>query len=80
MSISNPKHPENGVSYGGIMKKILLISLIAMMLLSMVAFAGCKPKAEQPATDEMAPMEEAAPVVDTTVVVTPEATPAPATK
>jgi hypothetical protein len=29
------------------MKKILLIALVAMMLFSMVAFTGCKPKAEE---------------------------------
>ncbi|MDZ4122228.1 MAG: hypothetical protein U1C33_07380 [Candidatus Cloacimonadaceae bacterium] len=44
------------------MKKILLITLIAMMLFSMVAFTGCKPKVQEEAVEEVAPVEEPAPV------------------
>lgn len=46
------------------MKKILSIALIAMMLVSMVAFAGCKPKAQE---EEAVVEEVAVPEVDTTV-------------
>lgn len=46
------------------MKKVILIALLAMMLLSMLAMSACKPKpAEEAVTEEVAPVEEA--VVDT---------------
>lgn len=44
------------------MKKVLLLALIAMMLISMVSFTGCKPKAQEEVTEEVAPVEEPAPV------------------
>ena len=57
------------------MKKVLLIALLAMMLISVVLTA-CKPKAEAP-VDEVAPVEEMAPA-DTTVAPAPAEVPAPA--
>lgn len=62
------------------MKKIILIALLAMMLLSMLAMSACKPKpAEEPVTEEVAPVQEVAPVVDS--MATPaEAPAAPVTK
>lgn len=44
-----------------IMKKILLLALVAMMLISVVSFTGCKPKVEEvqeDATEEVVPTEE----------------------
>ena len=51
-----------------------------MMLLSMLAMSACKPKpAEEPVTEEVAPVQEVAPVVDS--MATPaEAPAAPVTK
>ncbi len=55
------------------MKKITLLALIAMMLLSMLAMSACKPKpAEEPMTEE-APVEEVEAVVDTLADVAEEA-------
>ncbi len=49
------------------MKKIVLITLLAMMLLSMLAMSACKPKpAEEPMIEE-APMDAPA-MEDTTLV------------
>jgi hypothetical protein len=43
------------------MKKVLLLTLVAMMLSSMLAMSACKPKpAEEPMTEEVAPVEEPA--------------------
>jgi len=61
------------------MKKVILLTLIAMMLLSMLAMSACKPKpAEEPMVEE-APLEEA-PVVEDTTAVQPEAETAPVTQ
>ena len=62
------------------LKKIALIALVVVMLLSSVIAFGCKPKAEEAPVDSTL----AAPVMDTTAVVdtaaAPVETPAPATK
>jgi hypothetical protein len=62
------------------LKKIALIALIVVMLLSSVIAFGCKPKAEEGTVDSTL----AAPVMDTTAVVdtaaAPVETPAPAKK
>lgn len=52
------------------MKKVLLISLLAMMLISMVVLSACGPK-EEVVPEETEVMEEAAPVVDTTLTEAP---------
>ncbi len=57
------------------MKKVLLIALLAMMLISMLLTA-CKPKVEEPA-EEVAPIEEAAPA-DTMAAPAAEAPATPA--
>lgn len=59
------------------MKKVILLALIAMMLLSMLAMAACKPKpAEEPMEEEVEIMDEA--VVPDTLAVQPDAAEAPA--
>ncbi|HRY83505.1 MAG TPA: hypothetical protein P5533_02610 [Candidatus Cloacimonadota bacterium] len=64
------------------MKKVLLISLIAMMLIGMLLTAACKAK-EAPVTEETVvdSVQTEAPVVaDTTVAAPAATTPAPVTK
>lgn len=60
------------------MKKVLLLSLLAMMLISMFVLAACGPKetVEETTTEETT-VEEVPAVVDTPAV-TPAQTPAPA--
>ncbi|MDD2332060.1 MAG: hypothetical protein PHI68_05355 [Candidatus Cloacimonetes bacterium] len=56
------------------MKKILLIALVALMLLSAISFVGCGKKAEEVAPEEAAPVEEVAtPEVPDTTATQPEA-------
>jgi PBP1b-binding outer membrane lipoprotein LpoB len=62
------------------MKKVLLLTLVAMMLLSMFVMSACKPKAEEAPVDEAAPVEEVTPApVDTTQAPATEAAPAATT-
>jgi PBP1b-binding outer membrane lipoprotein LpoB len=55
------------------MKKVLLITLLAMLLISTLV-TGCKKKAEEP-QEEVAPIEETTPAPDTTVAPTEGQTP-----
>jgi len=55
------------------MKKVLLITLLAMLLISTLV-TGCKQKAEEP-QEEVAPIEETTPAPDTTVAPTEGQTP-----
>ncbi|MCK9609743.1 MAG: hypothetical protein M0R67_00995 [Candidatus Cloacimonas sp.] len=57
------------------MKKVLLITLLAMLLISTLV-TGCKQKAEEP-QEEVAPVEETTPAPDTTVA--PEQSQTPTT-
>ncbi|MDD3535822.1 MAG: hypothetical protein PHC50_06750 [Candidatus Cloacimonetes bacterium] len=52
------------------MKKVILLALIAMMLLSMVAMTACKPKAEEVDAEDIAPAEDI--VEPDTLIVEPE--------
>jgi len=57
------------------MKKVLLITLLAMLLISTLV-TGCKQKAEEPQVEETTPIEETTPQVDTTIAPTQGETPA----
>ena len=59
------------------MKKVLLITLLAMLLISTLV-TGCKKKAEEPAPDETT-VEETTPAPTDTATVTPEQGQAPTT-
>ena len=51
------------------MKKVILLALVAMMLLSMFAMSACKPKPqEEPMEEEILEVEEAPEIVDTLAV------------
>jgi len=65
------------------MKKVLLITLLAMLLISTLV-TGCKQKTEEPVTDETAPVEQTTPATPDTTMAPAQsqapATPAPAGK
>jgi len=65
-----PKYPKGNLLMEETMKKVLLITLLAMLLISTLV-TGCKKKAEEPQTEET-PIEEAAPATSDTATVTPE--------
>jgi len=50
------------------MKKILLIALVALMLLSAISFVGCGKKAEEPKVEETETPESTTVVPDTAAV------------